>query len=219
MKTHLQKYWFTYLVTIALIICLFMLFGGNQSIDTHKSEAANLRQENADLKEQLATSQKTQDSLAGNIKRQDSAITVLRAEQKAKDKELTKTKATALSLANDVKVLSRNADGVDCAELARKADSLQETTRWLIELNNAYVELTDSLNASTDRNKADYDMLLAEKDKTISALKAANEKLLAGYESLFADYQKLSKRVKRANLKTKVAAVLAGALAVIAVMK
>lgn len=219
MKAHLQKYWYHYLVTIAFIIALLFLFTGNQSIDTHKSEAALLRQENADLKAQLAVSQKTQDSLTGNIKSRDSVNAVLRAEQKAKDKELIKTKATALSLANDVKVLSRNSDGVDCAELARKADSLQETTRWLIELNNAYVELTDSLNASTDRNKADYDRLLAEKDKTITALKAANEKLLAGYESLFADYQKLSKRVKRANLKTKIAAVLAGALAVIAVVK
>lgn len=215
MKAHLKKHWLKYLMAGVIIFPLIQVLSPGPTIDSHKTEAEALRRENADLKKLLASSDRKQDSLTGEIKKGDSAIAELRVEQKVKDKELKKTKATALSLSQDVKELAH----LDTTELARKADSLQETTRWLIELNNAYVELTDSLNAATDRNKADYEHLLTEKDKAYTALKSAYDRMLVSYESLFTDYQKLAKKVKRKSLLTKITAVIAGAAVVLAAVK
>jgi chromosome segregation ATPase len=215
MKVHLQKYWFTYLLAAVAIFLLILLLSGNKPIDSHASEAAALKKENAELSDRISREQKVHDSLHAEIRQKDSAVAALRVQQKVTANELVKTKGKVQNLADEVKELSR----LDTTYLARKADSLQQYTRDLIMLNDAYVEFTDSLNSLVDRNKADYERLISDKDKLFNQVNAARERCAEDYAGLKKDYDKLGKKLKRNKLLTKVTAVLAGALAVIAAVK
>jgi len=215
MKVHLQKYWFTYLLAAVAIFLLILLLSGNKPIDSHASEAAALKKENAELSDRISREQKVHDSLHAEIRHKDSAVSALRIQQTVKDQQIRKAKGQVLALADDVRELQRN----DTSELARKADSLQQYTRDLIMLNDAYVEFTDSLNSLVDRNKADYERLISDKDKLFNQVNAARDRCVEDYAGLKKDYDKLGKKLKRNKLLTKVTAVLAGALAVIAAVK
>lgn len=215
MKQHFKIHWLSYLLAIGLIICLLFLFNSNPVIDSHKTENAAIIQENKDLKAKQETAERIIHTLRDSLTVRDARIRDVTAEQAATKKELNKSKSVVNRLADDVRELQRG----DTSRLARKADSLQQWVRELTALNDMYVAYTDTLAHENARQKEDYERLIAERDKVYIAQKEAYDKLLIAYQGLFADYQKVAKKVKRANLKTKVAAVLAIAAGVLAVTK
>lgn len=215
MKQHFKTHWLSYLLAIGLIICLLFLFNSNPVIDSHKTENAAIIQENKDLKAKQETAERIIHTLRDSLTVRDARIRDVTAEQVATKKELNKSKSVVNRLADDVRELQKG----DTSRLARKADSLQQWVRELTALNDMYVAYTDTLAHENARQKEDYERLIAERDKVYIAQKESYDKLLIAYQGLFADYQKVAKKVKRANLKTKVAAVLAIAAGVLAVTK
>jgi hypothetical protein len=70
-----------------------------------------------------------------------------------------------------------------------------------------------------DSLKVNHEATVKEKDKRIAELQAAYDSLFKAYQQLFADSQVMAKDLKRQKLKTKVVAVLAGAAAVLGLVK
>ncbi len=103
--------------------------------------------------------------------------------------------------------------------LSPKIDSLVNEINNLTFLLAQYESYADSINKINDSLKINYDAAMKEKDKRIAELQVAYDNLFKAYQQLFADSQGLVKDLKRQKLKTKIAAVLGGAAAVLGLIK
>ena len=98
-------------------------------------------------------------------------------------------------------------------------DSLQQQVESLTFLIVQYGEYADSINNVNDSLKINYEAKEAGKDKRIAELQASYDKIYKAYMDLFGTTTDLQKSLKRQKLKTKVAAVLGAAGAVILLLK
>lgn len=204
MKKHLKKYWFTYLLGIAVIILLYFLLSGNKPIESHRTESDNLNKEYKELQDSLRSASIRDKLQAIVIITQDSAIRSIRANNEVTRRELDKTKSVARQLAKEIKEIQPE----DTSAYAKKVGDLIQENENLIWLNDQYVAAVDSLNIVVDQQKATYEQRLSDKATLINDMSKAADKNITAYNSLNKDYEKLGKSLKREKLKTKVAAVI-----------
>jgi chromosome segregation ATPase len=98
-------------------------------------------------------------------------------------------------------------------------DSLQQQVESLTFLVVQYEQYADSINNVSDSLKINYEAKEAGKDQRIAELQASYDSLYKAYQDLFADTGKMMKDLRRQKLKTKVAAVLGAAGAVILLLR
>jgi hypothetical protein len=208
-----MKTWLIVFLSVGVVVLLYLILKEPKPTDSHKDDYDRVVAENKSLLADHAIALRRADSLEADGHSKDSAITSLRSEKKATQKEADKYAATASRLAGEVKVLRKR----DTSVFARKCDSLAEAAQNFAFLYEQYKKYSDSLTAKMDSQGEDYVKALEERRKMYDELKTIYTSLYDSYITLSIDYNKSLKTIKRERLKTKIAALLAlvgGAVAV-----
>lgn len=202
------------LLLAALAVCIFFLLQGDKQHDTHKSDHAEVIAINDTLKAHDAQHAKIIDSMAKSNARLDSANKSLKAGQTATQRKLNAKTAELNQYIDQVREINQ-----DTGVFGHMLDSLKDKAESVTYLLVQYEQYADSINNVNDSLKIGYEAMIQEKDKRYSELKAAYDKLFKAYTELFATSQTMQKSLKRQKLKTKIAAVLGAAGAVLLLVK
>lgn len=200
-------------LVLALAVCIFFLLQPDKEHDTHASERSQIVANDDSVKSHKAQYLFIIDSLNKNIKQQDVIIKDLKSAQEQSKGELNKKASEVKDLAAQIKAMNKD------TALNAKVDSLVNLVNNLNFFLVQYEVYTDSLNRVNAALIANYEARDSEKDKRITELQAAYDSLFKAYQQLFADSRVMAKDLKRQKLKTKVVAVLAGAAAVLGLIK
>jgi len=209
----MKKNWFIIGLIVALALCIFFLLQPDSDHDSRASEHAQVVANDDSVKSHKAQYLFIIDSLNKNIAQQDAIIKDLMEGQEQTKGQLDKKVAEVKDLAAQIKAMNKD------TALNAKVDSLVNLVGNLNFFLVQYEVYTDSLNRVNAALKANYEAKDTEKDKRIAELQGAYDSLFKAYQQLFADSRVMAKDLKRQKLKTKVVAVLAGAAAVLNVIK
>lgn len=201
-------------VLIVLAICISLLLWPDKQHDSHASDHAEVIAINDTLKAHEAQHAHVVDSL-------NKTITDLKGENK---KLITGQTATQRKLSAKTAELNKYIEQVreintDTGVFGRMLDSLKEKAESVTFLLVQYEQYADSINNVNDSLRVGYEAMIKEKDKRYAELKAAYDNLFKAYTELFATSQTMQKSLRRQKLKTKVAAVLGAAGAVLLLVK
>jgi chromosome segregation ATPase len=199
---------------IALAICLWFLLQPDKQHDAHTSDHAEVIADKAALDSQGVVYRHIIDSLSIDNYRLDSANKSLKKGQAATETKLNAKSAEVRTLVAQIREIN-----TDTGYFGHLLNSLQQQVESLNFLIVQYEQYADSINNVNDSLKIGYEAMIKEKDKRIAELQATYDELLIKYNRLFETKEGLQSDLKRQNLKTKVAAVLGGALAVLALLK
>lgn len=205
--------WIAFIIGIILTVVVASLIWPDQDHDTHASEHAQVVANDDSVKSHKAQYLFIIDSLNKNITQQDAIIKDLMAGQEHYKGDLNKKASEVKQLAAQIKAMNND------TALNAKVDSLVNLVNNLNFFLVQYEVYSDSLNRVNAALKANYEARDSEKDKRITELQAAYDSLFKAYQQLFADSRSLAKDLKRQKLKTKIVAVLAGAAAVLGLIK
>lgn len=205
--------WIAFIAGIILAIVVAFLIWPDKDHDTHATEHAQVVANDDSVKSHKAQYLFIIDSLNKNIVQQDIIIKDLLSSQDQYKGEVNKWAGEAKSLATQIKALNKD------TALNAKVDSLVNLVNNLNYFLVQYEVYTDSLNRVNAALKLNYEAKDTEKDKRIAELQMAYDSLFKAYQQLFADSRVMAKDLKRQKLKTKVVAVLAGAAAVLGLIK
>lgn len=209
-----KKNWF--IVSTIAIIALFvaLLLWPDKQHDSHKDDRADVVADHDTLKAHDAKSAKIIDSLKQDNHRLDSANKSLIKGQQVTQRKLN-TKTSELNiLIEQIREIN-----TDTGFFGHLLDSLKEKAESLTYLLVQYEAYADSINSVNDSLHIGYEAMIREKDKRHTELQVAYDKLYKAYIELFDTTSDLQKSLKRQKLKTKVAAVLGAAGAVILLLK
>lgn len=209
----MKKNIFIIALCLALAVCIFFLLQPDKQHDSHASEHSQVVANDDSVKSHKGQFLFIIDSLNKNISQQDVIIKDLMSAQEQSKGEVNKWAKEAKSLAAQLRVANKD------TVLNAKFDSLVNLVNNLNFFLVQYEVYTDSLNRVNAAMKADYEAKDSEKDKRIAELQNAYDKLYKEYVALFETTKDLQKDLRRQKLKTKVAAVLGGALAIITLLK
>jgi hypothetical protein len=198
---------------VVLAICIFFLLQPDKDHDTHASEHAQVVANDDSIRSHKAQFLFIIDSLNKNITQQDAVIKDLMSGQEQTKGELNKKASEVKTLAAQIKAMNKD------TALDAKVDSLVNLVNNLNFFLLQYEVYTDSLNRVNAALQDNYEARDSEKDKRIAELQTAYDTLFKAYQQLFADSRVMAKDLKRARLKTKIAAVLGGAAAVLGLIK
>lgn len=198
-KTHLKKYWFTYLLAIAVAILLFMLLNPGKPVVSNKYEQDVLNQRYKDLRDSMHEVNRRDSIQTKVIISQDSAIRSIRSANEATRKKLDKSKSNSQRLAKEIK----QAQPEDTSMYAKKVDSLIAENQNLIWLNDQYVEEVQSLNKKVDEQKATYEEKVNDKVKLIADMGRAAAQSNTAYNKLSVQNDKTGKRLTTQKVITK----------------
>lgn len=197
--THLKKYWFTYLLAIAVAILLFMLLNPGKPVVSNKYEQDVLNQRYKDLRDSMHEVNRRDSIQTKVIISQDSAIRYIRSANEATRKKLDKSKSNSQRLAKEIK----QAQPEDTSMYAKKVDSLIAENQNLIWLNDQYVEEVQSLNKKVDEQKATYEEKVNDKVKLIADMGRAAAQSNTAYNKLSVQNDKTGKRLTTQKVITK----------------
>lgn len=205
-------------ITIALLIAavavlLYFLLSNSREPDSHATDNAIVQADNKILQEQRNAGLKIIDSLKKDVTKRDTIIRELKSELSIYRRDLDKSTAKAVQLAREVKALK------DTTAFGRRCDSLATEALNFAFLYEQYKVNSDSLSALVDKNSEDYVNAMETQRKMYDELYVKYEQLYKLYNALFKDHQQAGKKLRREKLKTKVAAVLGAAGAVILLLK
>lgn len=210
----MKKSYLTIGLCIALAICLAFLLWPDKQHDTHSGQHADVIADHDTLKAHEAVSAKIIDSLTKRATRLDSANTSLRVGQQQTERKLNAKASEVRTLVAQIREINQ-----DTGFFGHLLDSLQQQVESLTFLIVNYQQYSDSINNVVDSLKIDHDVKDKENDRIKTEMKAAYDKLYKSYIELFDTSRGLMKDLKRQKLKTKVAAVLGAAGAVILLLK
>lgn len=194
-------------------VLIAVLLWPDKQHDTHASEHSQIVANDDSIKSHKAQYLFIIDSLNKNIAQQNDLIKDLWAGQEQYKGEVNKKAAEVKGLAAQIKAMNKD------TALNAKVDSLVNLVGNLNFFLVQYEVYTDSLNRVNVALKANYEAKDSEQSKRIAELQSAYDSLFKAYQQLFADSNSLRKDLKRQRLKTKVVAVLAGAAAVLGLVK
>lgn len=214
MKRINSKNIFIGLLILALAICIWFLLQPDKQHDSHKSDRAEVVADKAAIDKQGVNYRRVIDSLSVDNYRLDSTNKSLIKGQAITEGKLNIKTAEAKALAKEIQKHNK-----DTGEQARRIDSLVAQLESVTFLLTQYQAYADSINTTNDSLKIGYEAIKKEDSKRIAELQGAYDKLYKSYIALFDTTAGLQKDLKRQKLKTKVAAVLGGALAVLALLK
>lgn len=201
----MSKNIFIGVLILGVIVLLYFILHEPKQTDSHKPDYDLVQNDKKILQEQRNAGLHKIDSLEAVNRSKDSVIAVLKAEKATTQKQLDKTTASAIRLANEVNVLRKG----DTSEFGRKCDSLAEQAQNFAYLYNQYKEYSDSLTNIMETQKGDLSTSKAEQKRLYDELFEKYEQLYKLYDNLYKDYSSVKKTVKRERLKTKIAALLA----------
>lgn len=199
---------------IALAICVAFLLWPDKQHDSHKDDKADIVADRDTLKVHDAKSAKIIDSLKQDNHRLDSANKSLIKGQQVTQRKLNTKTSELNQLIEQIREIN-----TDTGFFGHLLDSLKEKAESLTFLLVQYEAYADSINNVNDSLHIGYEAMIREKDKRYVELKTAYDKLYKAYIELFDTTSALQKSLKRQKLKTKVAAVLGAAGAVILLLK
>jgi hypothetical protein len=209
----MKKNYFIIGLCVALAVCLAFLLWPDKPVDSHKTENDIVQADNAIIIEQRNAGLKKIDSLQKGITKRDSLIAKQATELSIYRRDLDRSTAKAVQLAKEVKALK------DTSVFGRRCDSLANEAINFAWLYEQYKISSDSLSALVDKNNEDYVNAMNTQRKLYDELFVKYEQLYKLYNALFKDYQQAGKSLRREKLKTKVAALLGAAGAVILLVK
>lgn len=202
---------FTIVSILAFLIAYLIL--PDKQHDSHSGQHAEVIADHDTLTAHSVDYRRIIDSLSIDKYRLDSANKSLLKGQAEYKQQLNANAAEMKSMAAQLKAANKD------STLNTKIDSLIALIVNYEFLLTQYQAYADSINNVNDSLKINYDAQLKEKDKRISELQAAYDNLFKAYQELFADSRGLMKDLKRQKLKTKIVAVLAGAAAILGLIK
>lgn len=202
-----------FILGIVIAVVVAFLLWPDKDHDTHADTHAQVVANDDSVKSHKAQYLYIIDSLNKNIAQQDEIIKDLMTGQDHYKGEANKKAAEVKDLAAQIKAMNKD------TALNAKVDSLVNLVNNLNFFLVQYEVYTDSLNRVNAALQANYEAKDSEKDKRIAELQGAYDSLFKAYQQLFADSNSLRKDLKRQKLKTKVVAVLAGAAAVLGLVK
>lgn len=208
------KNWFIAGLIVALAICIWFLLQPDKQHDSHKTNKDEVVADKAAIDKQGVNYRRIIDSMSITNYRLDSANKSLIKGQVITESKLNIKTAEAKALAKEIQRHNK-----DTGEQARRIDSLVAQLESVMFLLMQYQAYADSINNINDSLKLGYEAVKREDNKRIAELQTAYDKLYKSYIALFDTTAGLQKDLKRQKLKTKVAAVLGGALAVLALLK
>lgn len=212
----MKKYFWIILGILSLLSWLyffFALWSSRKQPDSHTDQHAIVIADHDTLQSHGVDYRRTIDSLSIDNYRLDSANKSLQQGQAIYRKQLDLKTAEAKTLATQVKAANKD------TSLNVKIDSLVNEVNNMAFLLAQYEAYADSINNVNDSLKINHDAIMMEKDKRIAELQATYDSLFIDYQQLFADSRVLAKDLKKQKLKTKIAAVLGGAAAVLGLIK
>lgn len=209
-----SKNWFIAGLVVALATCIFFLMQLDRQHDTHTSDHAEVIAINDTLKAHDVKSARVIDSLNKTIVRKDSANKSLIKGQVNTERKLNAKNAELNQYIEQIREINQ-----DTGVFGHMLDSLKEKAESLTFLLVQYEAYADSINNVNDSMKIGYEAMIKEKDKRYAELKVAYDNLFKAYTELFSTSQGLQKSLRRQKLKTKVAAVLGAAGAVLLLVK
>lgn len=208
-----SKYWIIGL-TIAVAICVAFLFWPDKQHDIHRDDHDDVIAVNDTLKAHDAISARIIDSLKKDNAQLKAANKGLLTGQAQTEKKLNAKAAEVITLVAQIREINQ-----DTGFFGHMLDSLQQQVESLTFLLVQYEQYADSINNVNDSVSINYEAIIKEKDKRYAELKTAYGNLLKAYTDLFDTTRDLQKSLKQQKLKTKVAAVLGAAGAVILLLK
>lgn len=200
-------------LSVAVLVLLYWVLSDGKNHDTGARQHADVVADHDTLEAHGVDYRRIIDSLSIDNYRLDSANKSLREGQAITRRQLDLQTAKAKDLAAQVKALNKD------TALTAKIDSLVSEINNLTFLLHQYEVFADSINKVNDSLKVNYEAQVKEKDKRIAELQVGYDKLFKAYQELFADKAELMKDLKRQKLKTKIAAVLGAAAAVLGLIK
>lgn len=201
------------LLCMALAVCIFFLLQPDKQHDSHAAENEQIIAIDDSVKSHKAQFLYIIDSLSKDNAQLNALVKDLMAGQEQYKGELNQKAAQVKELAAQIKVTNKD------TALNAKVDSLVNLVNNLNYFLVQYEVYTDSLNRVNAALKANYEEVDSVKDKRITELQSAYDSLFKAYQQLFADSRVMAKDLKRQKLKTKIAGVLAGAAAVLGLVK
>lgn len=198
---------------VIIAILMAFLLWPDKHRDTHDSQYSEVVADHDTLQVHGVEYRRVIDSLSIRNYQLDSANKSLLKGQAITRKQLDLKTAEARDLAKEIQL--RNKD----TALQATIDSLVAQIENYAFLLTQYEVYSDSINKVNDSLKVNHDSKDKEKDKRITELQSAYDHLFKAYQQLFADSRGLMKDIKREKLKTKIVAVLAGAAAVLGLVK
>jgi hypothetical protein len=209
----MKKNYFIIGLCVALAVCLAFLLWPDKPVDSHKTENDIVQADNAIIIEQRNAGLKKIDSLQKGITKRDSLIAKQATELSIYRRDLDRSTAKAVQLAKEVKALK------DTSVFGRRCDSLANEAINFAWLYEQYKISSDSLSTLVDKNNEDCVNAMDTQRKMYDELYIKYDQLYKLYNALFKDYQQAGKSLRREKLKTKVAALLGAAGAVILLVK
>lgn len=208
-----KNYWIIGLC-IALAICLAFLLWPDKQHDSDASQHVTVVANHDTLQAHGVDYRRIIDSLSIDNYRLDSANKSLQRGQQITEHKLNAKASEVKTLVAQIREINQ-----DTGYFGHLLDSLQQQVESLSFLIVQYEQYADSINNVNDSLRINTGAKDVEKDKRIAELQAGYDKLYKSYIELFDTTQGLMKDLKRQKLKTKVAAVLGGALALISLLK
>jgi chromosome segregation ATPase len=208
-----QHYWIVGL-SVALAICLAFLLWPDKQHDSHKDNKADVAADHDTLKAHKVIYNHDDDSLKIVINELKTENKELRQGQATTRRQLDAKSAEVRTYIAQIREINQ-----DTGFFGHMLDSLQQQVESLTFLVVQYEQYADSINNVNDSMKINYEAKEAGKDKRIAELQASYDRLYKGYMDLFGTTTDLQKSLKRQKLKTKIAAVLGAAGAVMLLLK
>jgi hypothetical protein len=209
----MKRNYFIIGLCVAVAVCLAFLLWPDKPVDSHKTGRDIVQADNKIIIEQRNAGLRKIDSLQKGITKRDSLIAKQATELSIYRRDLDRSTAKAVQLAKEVKALK------DTSAFGRRCDSLATEALNFAWLYEQYKLSSDSLSALVEKNNADYVNAMNTQRKMYDELYVKYDQLYKLYDALFKDYQQAGKKLRREKLKTKVAAVLGAAGAVILLVK
>jgi hypothetical protein len=207
----MTKNWTIALLLLTVICCLWFILQTDKPADTHTAEHSIVEADNKAILKQRDSGLKIIDSLQKGITKRDALINELKSQLSFTRRDLDKSTAKAVQLA--IKQLK------DTSAYGRRCDSLASEALNFAWLYEQYKANSDSLATVVDKNSEDYVKALEVRRTMYDDLYSKYEQLYRQYNHLYVDNVQAGKKLRREKLKTKVAAVLGGALAIISLVK
>jgi chromosome segregation ATPase len=208
-----QHYWIVGL-SIALAICIAFILWPDKQHDSHKDDKADVVADHDTLKAHKVIYNHDDDSLKVVINELKTENKELKQGQATTRRQLDAKTAEVRTYIAQIREINQ-----DTGFFGHMLDSLQQQGESLTFLVVQYEQYADSINNVNDSLKINYEAKEAGKDKRIAELQASYDRLYKAYQDLFADTGKMMKDLRRQKMKTKVAAVLGAAGAVMLLLK
>jgi len=210
----MKKNYFIIALCIALALCIAFLLWPDRQHDSHKDDKAGIVADHDTLKAHKVLYNHDDDSLKIVIDELQTENKELKQGQATTRRQLDLKTAEVRTYLAQIREINQ-----DTGFFGHMLDSLQQQVESLTFLIGQYEQYADSINIVNDSLSTTFEARMNGKDKRIAELQTAYDKLYKAYMDLFKTSEGLMKDLRRQKLKTKIAAVLGAAGAVMLLLK